>query len=99
MNHEQSLSAPITPLESSRVGVLGLLEPGTLRGPGVENKIIISPQFRHGKIPAKEPNKVIPGGQLSASLGGFYRGEGGDLKSMRPQVDIQENAITIGPAL
>ena len=53
-------SPPITPLESSRVGVLGvleLLEPGTLRGPGVENKIIVSPQFRHGKIPAKEPNK------------------------------------------
>ena len=53
----QRTRPPITPLESSRVGVLGLLEPGTLRGPGVENKIIISPQFRHGKIPANEPNK------------------------------------------
>ena len=43
--------------------------------------------------------KVIPGGQLSASSGGFYGGEGGNLKSIRVYVDIHKNAKTFGPAL
>ena len=41
--------------------------------------------------------KVIPGGQLSASSGGFYGG--GDFKSIRVYVDTHKNAKTFGPAL